>query len=532
MIKKILGKCMKVGKYFVSLNLLLIIIYGIGMLIPYIFSHFIDSITQYKSLNLIKEPMIIITVATLILMVSSYIKDILSELTISKITYEFLNEVDSKLEHIPLTETSKHNPAYLNNRIFSDIYTTVSFVISNLIVSIIMLISTFILLFMIASINMLMFYLVFFAMLINVLSILYLNKLVYKRGYDYRDQNNIYLSVNNDRLASIKETKMHSWYDISGERLDSAFVKLLVKGISLNKVIAILNNIGNLTKNITLVLTILIGGKLLIEQNMTIGQLILITSYTNMCLANSEFFLKLGQGFQHAKICFSRLEEFTTVEDEKNGTMILETINSIEIKNLSFAYPEMPPLYLNLNLNLSKGKVYCLKGKNGEGKSTFVDLLLGLNYAYKGSISYNGVEISDIDMRLLRNNKISVIMQETILQRISVKDNLLRGISKYSPETMANLCNKFNLNKIIESDDAMSLSGGEKQKISIIRGLLKESDVLILDEPISAMDKSGIMMLKKEIDNIKDEKIIIFISHNDELFDIVDEFIELSIIKN
>lgn len=209
---------------------------------------------------------------------------------------------------------------------------------------------------MIASINIFMLCIVFFALLINILGILILNKLVYKRAYAYRDQNNMYVSANNDRLATIKDTKIHAWYDISGEQVDTTFNQLMKKGISLNKVLAILNNIGHLTKNITLILTMLVGGKLLVDKSITIGQFMLITTYTNMCLANTEFFLKLGQGFQHAKVCFSRLEEFTNVEDEKNGRFILEKIDSIEMKDLSFAYPEKAPLYTHLNLEFNKGK--------------------------------------------------------------------------------------------------------------------------------------------------------------------------------
>lgn len=380
---------------------------------------------------------------------------------------------------------------------------------------------------MIASINILMLGIVFLALLINILGILILNKLVYKRAYAYRDQNNMYVSANNDRIATIKETKIHAWYDISGEQVDSAFNKLVIKGISLNKVLAVLNNIGHLTKNITLILTMLVGGKLLVDKSITIGQFMLITSYTNMCLANSEFFLKLGQGFQHAKVCFSRLEEFINVEDEKNGGLTVEAIDSIEMKDLSFAYPEKAPLYTHLNLAFNKGKIYCLKGKNGDGKSTLIDLLLGLNDQYEGSIYYNNTEISDIDMRLIRKEKISVILQQPTVQRISVKDNILRGIKNYSLQTLENLCSHFNMSTIIKSDDALSLSGGEKQKVSVIRGLLKQSDVLILDEPVSAMDTSGIEILKNELLARKDDKIIIFISHNEELFDIVDEFVEL-----
>ncbi len=528
MLKTIYRKCMKYKRYFIPLNILLIIIYACQMFIPYIFSDFIDAIISENSLEVVKEPMILITVLSIILLLSSYIKHILSELTTSKVSNNFIMEVDRKLEHLPLKETAKQNPAYLNNRIFNDVLVSVGFAINNLTVAIIMFVSTLILFYLIASINIIVLGIVVLSLIINIFGIIVLNKLLYKRGYEYRDLNSVYLSSNHDRLASIKETKIHSWYDISSLEVDNSFIKLLKKGISLNKVIAVLDNIGILTKNITLILTMIIGGKLLVDQSITIGELILITTFANMCLSNSEKFLRLGQEYQFAKVSYSRIDEFMSQDEEENGKNILKNINKVKVNDLSFSYPDSDPLYKDLNLEFVKGKVYCLKGKNGDGKSTLIDLLLGLNHDYLGKISYNNTEISEIDMKELRKEKISVILQEPTLQRISVKDNTLRGINTYSYENMNKLCEEFNMTDLMKSLDALSLSGGEKQKVSVIRGLLKHSDLLILDEPVSAMDTHGIKILKKELLSKKEDRIIIFISHNEELFDIVDEFIDLS----
>jgi ABC-type bacteriocin/lantibiotic exporter with double-glycine peptidase domain len=143
--------------------------------------------------------------------------------------------------------------------------------------------------------------------MINIIGIILLNKIFYKRGYLYREQNSQYISDNNDLINQIKDTKIHLWYDISTDRVKFSFKKLLKTSISLNKVLAALNNIGTFSKNFTLVLTMLLGGVLIINQTITIGEFILITFYTNMCLSYSEYFLKLGQEYQHAKISYDRI---------------------------------------------------------------------------------------------------------------------------------------------------------------------------------------------------------------------------------
>ncbi|MFK5883157.1 MAG: ABC transporter ATP-binding protein [Candidatus Izemoplasma sp.] len=525
MIFQIINRCMKFKRIFLIINFLLIIIYTSELLIPYIFSGFIDEVSSNNSMEFATESIVIIAVLTVILMISSYFHHIFSEVIIAKTSFQFLNDIDQKLEQIPLSNTKKYNPAYLNNRVINDIIISIGFVINNLIVSIIMVISILILFILIIKINLFLVFIPIGALVINISGILILNKLFYERGYKYRELNSQYVSENNDLIANIKETKINSWYDISGDKVKISFKKLLKTGISLNKILAALNNIGKFSKNLTLIITMLVGGTLIINQKITIGEFVLITFYTNMCLVYSEYFLKLGQEYQHAKISFDRLNEFLDIKSEDNGTILLNNINSIEIKELKFTYPESTPLFTNFKYNFKKGNIYCLKGKNGEGKSTLIDLLLGLDYNFTGSIKYNNYSLSELDMIGLRKNQISVIMQEPRLQRISVKNNLIRGLDSYSFEVLNELCTEFNLSNIIDLQESLSLSGGEKQKVSIVRGLLKNASLLILDEPVSALDTASIEVLKKELIKRKDNSIIIIISHNEEIFDIVDEFI-------
>ncbi len=518
---------MKYKITFILINVLLVIVYAAELIIPYIFSGFIDSLIQYASMESVLESILIIVALTIVLMVSSYFHHILSELLITKASHELLNDMDEKLERVPIRKTEKYNPAYLNNRLFNDILTTVGFIINNLIVSIVMLLSTLVLFTLIIQIYPILVLIPIAAITINITGILILNKLFYKRGYAYKEKNNQYLSENNDRISHIKDTKVHAWYDVSGGPVNKSFKQVLKAGISLNKVLAALNNIGKFSKNLTLILTMIMGGVFVLNEQISIGQFILITYYTNMCLSYSEYFLKLGQEYQHAKISYNRLDELLDIENETNGMITVDDVQRIIIRDLSFAYPGTLPLFTNLNYTFLKGKIYCLIGKNGEGKSTVIDLLLGLDYEYKGSIQYNDIDISKLNMISIRKHHVSVILQEPRLQKSSVKENILRGLQEFSSESLNELTDKFGLNNVINLNESLSLSAGEKQKVAIVRGLLKSASVLILDEPVSAMDASSIKVLKEELLKRKVKTITILISHNEELFDIVDDFIEL-----
>ncbi len=527
MLKNIYKKTLNYKGLLILVNLLLVVIYAGEMIIPYMFTNFIDTITVTKSFSSISTPIMAISITLVILLITSFIKNVSSEYLISKVNNDFLNELDDKLEHIPLKESKKHSPAYLNQRLFNDIITSVTFVHESFSVALIMLVSTIVLLVLIASTQKFMLIVVAAAVLINTIGIIIYHKLMYKRGYEYREIHSQYYSSNNDRLENIKETKIHSWYEISGLNVDKSFNKLLKKGLQVYKVMASISNVGTLSKNISLILTILLGGYLFTLGKISIGQLILVSTYTNMCLSNTESFLKLGQEYQHAKVCYDRLEEFLKVADEHNGDIVLKKINTIEINDLSFSYDESKLLLSSFNLKLVKGNIYCLKGKNGDGKSTLVDLLLGINYDYEGSIFYDNIDIKSIDMRGVRKTQISMILQEPKLQRLPVKENLMRGLNDVNEVDIQDLCNLFNMNGLLDLEDAQSLSGGEKQKVSVIRGLLKNSDLLVLDEPVSAIDVDGVKCLKTKLKSIKENKIIILISHNEDLLDIVDHFIEI-----
>lgn len=497
------------------------------IIIPYEFSNFIDIISKSECLADLNKTLCIIVIASLILLLTSFFKGILSSQLNEKVTNRFINQVDRKLEKIPLSKSKCNDPAYLNTRIFNDVITSVTFSIDTLIPSLIMFVSTCFLFYMVASINIIMLTLMSISLLINVLGIVILNKYLYTKGYAYREANNNYFAANHDRLASIKETKIHSWYDISGVELEKTYNIALRKKLSLVKIMSLQDVIGLLSKNITIIMIMIVGSRMFLKEDISIGQLILISSYTSMCLGYSEHFLKLGQSYQHAKVCYSRLEEFFIERDEINGSNLVESIHRIEIKEMSFSYPDSESLYSNFNLKLDKGKIYCLKGKNGLGKSTLVDILLGINYGYTGSIEYNGINIKTIDMIQTRRENISVILQEPKIHSKSLMENITRGVSLYFGEALKGLVSTFAINKI-KNEDARTMSGGEKQKLAIIRGLLKAKDFLVLDEPVSALDSSSISSFKKELLKIKDHKIILIISHNEELYEIVDDFIELA----
>lgn len=498
----------------------------IEIIIPYILSNFIDNITIYKNTKLILNSSLILFMLIIFQCLFNYLKEILYTKSAQQIRYAMLDNSISHIEKSQIKDINTFNPAYLNQRLNDDILNIINFMLTNVCNSIIKIITLVSLSIIVININFKIFIVIVLSVTVNSFGFFFYNKLLYKTGYDYREANNNFYAAHNDRLSMIKQTKINSWFEVVKLKCIDFFNILLSKSANYAKTSAKLNNIGYLSTGLSLILIIILGGNELLMGNLTIGQLILTYNYANICINCSKSFLSITQSYQHAAVCYNRMSEILNLKLEINGSKRLNSIDSIEIKNLSFQYNSSKKLYENLNYKFTKGHIYCVKGDNGSGKSTLLDIILGLRYDYDGQILYNGLDLKNLDSNFLRKNLISVVEQEPKLINVSLKENLVYGLENYSDSTLFDFCNYFDLNDVLNSTES-KLSGGEKQKIAIIRSFLKLPQLIVLDEPISALDSESIKKLKNTLTYEKNNKIIILITHNEELDSIIDEVIEL-----
>lgn len=216
--------------------------------------------------------------------------------------------------------------------------------------------------------------------------------------------------------------------------------------------------------------------------------------------------------------------DFTNKKYRKNKVE-KTIINSIEFRNVSFIYPGSSKYALkNVSFTLRKGERIALVGPNGSGKSTLIKLLLGLYEISDGEILINGKKQSDYNQLILDN--VSVIFQDFMKYELSLKENVAFGdISNIDNEEKIkqtlNLVNinflgqKIDLKQQLGSwfDDGKELSQGQWQKIALARAFFKDSEIIILDEPNSALDTVSEKEIFNAFFNRAAEKIGIYISH-------------------
>jgi len=205
--------------------------------------------------------------------------------------------------------------------------------------------------------------------------------------------------------------------------------------------------------------------------------------------------------------------------------------NSIEINNLNFKYNSVDKnIFTNLNLFIKKGMKIGIVGESGAGKTTFVDLLLGLLTPTSGSISVDGINISNY--LKMWQNKIGYVQQSIFLSDTSIKENIAYGIAKelIDENKVLHAISIANINKLINDlpdginttigENGIKLSGGQRQRIAIARAIYKSPEILIFDEATSALDLINEEEIINSIYSLNYNSTMIIISH------------KLSILKN
>lgn len=194
----------------------------------------------------------------------------------------------------------------------------------------------------------------------------------------------------------------------------------------------------------------------------------------------------------------------------------------IIFKNVSFSYPNQERLFNGINLIIPKGKMVALAGKSGAGKTTLIDILVGLYEPESGEVLIDGIPLSKIDMLTWRQ-RLGVVPQDPFLFNLSIRENLLWGVEKTSEEQIRKACEKANAAEFIDrlpkgldtiiGERGVRLSAGQRQRIAIARAILRKPEILILDEATSSLDSYSEALIQKSIDTISQETTVIVIAH-------------------
>lgn len=227
------------------------------------------------------------------------------------------------------------------------------------------------------------------------------------------------------------------------------------------------------------------------------------------------------------------LEEKPLVENVEDGKDV--SFDKLELNNVDFSYGKEEVLE-NFNLDINRGEILGISGKSGCGKSTILKLMMRFYDPDKGEILKNDVNLKDINTKNLRKTQ-TYINQDTYLFKGIILDNIIIGKENASLDEVKIACKKASIHDFISDldkgydtrvdDIGNSLSTGERQRISLARGFLKNPSLLLLDEPTANIDSLNESVVLKSILKESKDKSVVLVSHKDSTLRIAGRIIRM-----
>lgn len=301
------------------------------------------------------------------------------------------------------------------------------------------------------------------------------------------------------------------------------YLKVLKSSLKRTKIGIFLGTLSEIVELLGNMAIIWIGSMQVINGKLTLGEMMVFNTLLGYFTEPVKNLIGLQPTIQTAMVSADRLGEVIDLDiEQKDERIIPDNLKGdIEIKNLDFRYGTREQILKNINMKIKKGEKIALVGESGSGKTTLAKLFLKFFDFEKGEININDFNIKDIDITFLRE-KISYISQDIFLFNNTIKENLMLNETIKMEEVieMAKKINAYDFinqlpqrfNYVIEENGA-NLSMGQKQRLSILRALLKKPDILIMDEATSNLDTITENIIQNTLNNLDMEMTIIIIAH-------------------
>ena len=282
--------------------------------------------------------------------------------------------------------------------------------------------------------------------------------------------------------------------------------------------------ISEITGVVVLVITLILGGRMVLEEGALeaatfIGFLVIFSQLLNPAKAISVASAQINKGLASARRVFEIMDQ--EIENTKPRITNSELKKAIVFEHVHFSYRKEPVLS-GLSFTLNKGEVLALVGPSGAGKSTIADLLCGFYKPMKGQVLVDGVALNTIDPNLWRS-KLSFVSQEPVLFDDSIRQNILFGLERVSEEDLRNAVIAARVSEFTDQmkdgleskvgTNGNRLSGGQKQRIAIARALLRDPELLILDEATSSLDAHSEHLVQEAMINLTKGRTTLLIAH-------------------
>ncbi|MBR6952032.1 MAG: ABC transporter ATP-binding protein [Oscillospiraceae bacterium] len=331
------------------------------------------------------------------------------------------------------------------------------------------------------------------------------------------------MSVSGQLLVKLFGRERHEYEkyrDVNG-RLIRLRIKESMAGRWFRVVLSLFTNIGPM-------LLYLVGGILMMKYDsaLTVGDITVLVALLGRTYGPVNSLLNIQVEWMRSMALFTRIFEYfdmpVEVDNAPDAIVPKSASGSVRFSHVNFSYEPDRQILKDVSFRLDSGNSVAIVGPSGSGKSTIINLIPRLYDVTGGSVTFDGVDVRRLDLAFLRRN-VGVVTQDSYLFNGTIRENLLYAKPDATEQELLDACAKANiLDFILAQPDGLDtmvgnrglkLSGGEKQRVSIARVLLKDPALLIFDEATSALDSISESRIQEAIDPLIESRTSILIAH-------------------
>jgi subfamily B ATP-binding cassette protein MsbA len=340
-----------------------------------------------------------------------------------------------------------------------------------------------------------------------------------------KDQSNMFVVLQKG-LESIRAVNAFGRQDFEEERLKKVSQETVDAALKARRVKSALSPIVTITVAICTAFVLWRGADLVMHGFMTVGALTVFLWYMNKFFSPVQDLAKMTNTLAQATIALERIQAIldtnSITPEKQNAIQPPRVKGEIVFENVCFGYNRELPIINNFNLNIGCGQRIGICGPTGSGKSTIISLIARFYDPRSGRILIDGTDISDLTLDGLRK-QLGFVLQDTVLFYGSVMENIAYGRPDATKEEIIEAAKLANAHEFITKmphgydtlvgERGVTLSGGQRQRIGIARALVRNSPILILDEPTSSLDLESEKIVLQALEKLMIGRTVIIIAH-------------------
>ena len=329
-----------------------------------------------------------------------------------------------------------------------------------------------------------------------------------------------------ETITGIQAVKAHTAERVARDRWEGLFARFIRTGFKASTTSNISNNIADFLTNLSYLIILWFGAKLVIEQKLTIGQLVAFQMLSGRMTGPLLRLVQLWQNLQQVLLSVDRIGDIlnTAPEAESGSGLVLPPLQGqVSFDQVFFRYhPTQEPVLRGISFNVQPGMLVGVVGRSGSGKSTLSKLIQRLYSVESGRILIDGFDIKSADLGSLRQ-QVAVVLQEDFLFNGSVLENISLGNPDIGAEQVVEAARLAVAHDFISElqhgyetsvgERGTALSGGQRQRIALARLFLSQAPLLVLDEATSALDAETEQQVLQNIQKVSQNRTVFLIAH-------------------